>query len=200
MKVARIRLGKTKYKRKMFHLDHYRLSEHLFKEIVKSKNVNYWPAENFSKVVKKMRHFNRQQFSSEVWFRKKLHEKDIVSYLQNWPILNRFYADFYFPTRNLVIEIDGTGHHSTKELDKGRDALMRKVGINTIRIKSLNEIHATQILNWLSADDNLKFDFILNKKRKLKTWEPPILKREAFKPLVTFETNSPKYITRKKMV
>ena len=47
-----------------------------------------------------------------------------------------YFLDFFFPSRMLAIEIDGSSHLSRKEHDRQRDADFRSIGIRTIRIKN----------------------------------------------------------------
>jgi very-short-patch-repair endonuclease len=49
---------------------------------------------------------------------------------------NRFYmVDFYFPSLNLVIELDGTQHEQTIDYDKARDEFLTSTyGVKVIRI------------------------------------------------------------------
>lgn len=61
-------------------------------------------------------------------------------------------ADFYFKSRKLVIEIDGSAHDGQKGYEAGRDAwLLRVHGIRTIGIPNLtvlrNEREARQIIS-----------------------------------------------------
>lgn len=48
--------------------------------------------------------------------------------------LHGYIADFYFPTRCYVVELDGARHDADK--DAYRDEALRKKGIRTLRIKS----------------------------------------------------------------
>lgn len=47
-----------------------------------------------------------------------------------------YFLDFFFPSRMLAIEIDGSSHKYRKERDRQRDADFRSIGIRTIRIKN----------------------------------------------------------------
>lgn len=48
--------------------------------------------------------------------------------------LHGYIADFYFPTRSFVVELDGARHDVDKDAD--RDAALLNKGIRTLRIKS----------------------------------------------------------------
>lgn len=47
-----------------------------------------------------------------------------------------YFLDFFFPSRMLAIEIDGSVHRTQKEYDRRRDADFRSIGIRTIRVKN----------------------------------------------------------------
>lgn len=47
-----------------------------------------------------------------------------------------YFLDFFFPTRMIAVEIDGSVHRFKKEHDKKRDIDFRSIGIRTIRIKN----------------------------------------------------------------
>ena len=44
------------------------------------------------------------------------------------------WADFAFPSKNLIIELDGTQHRHTKEKDQIRDEYLTRNGWTVIRI------------------------------------------------------------------
>ena len=46
-----------------------------------------------------------------------------------------YYGDFYFPKRNLLIELDGSQHKETTEYDLERDRLILEYhGVKTLRV------------------------------------------------------------------
>ena len=50
-------------------------------------------------------------------------------------IIKTYYADFYFPNLNLIIELDGSQHQSTKKYDQDRDNYISKnYNVQIIRI------------------------------------------------------------------
>lgn len=49
--------------------------------------------------------------------------------------IKTYFADFYFPTLSLIIELDGTQHNNTVEYDQNRDEYIKSVyNINIVRI------------------------------------------------------------------
>ena len=47
-----------------------------------------------------------------------------------------FIADFYCAERNLIIELDGRIHDFQKDYDRGRDYVLAKLGLKTLRIEN----------------------------------------------------------------
>ncbi len=44
-----------------------------------------------------------------------------------------YIADFYCKEKNLIIELDGSGHLETKEYDKERDGYVETLGVKVLR-------------------------------------------------------------------
>jgi very-short-patch-repair endonuclease len=65
----------------------------------------------------------------------KIKEKQLGVNIKAQSIILGYIADFYCPSKKLVIEVDGKQHQLPKAVlyDKQRDAAMAKVGIKTIR-------------------------------------------------------------------
>jgi very-short-patch-repair endonuclease len=62
-----------------------------------------------------------------------------IEYIMEYQIYNKelkkyYYADFYFPTKSLIIELDGTQHKNTIEADSIRDNYIRSLGLTIIRV------------------------------------------------------------------
>lgn len=82
---------------------------------------------------------NRAQYPSEMKFKKMLRSRQIGStaeHIRNFPVLNRFFADFYFPHSNIVVEIDGNSHRDPvqREKDRTKDEALRRFGYRVFRI------------------------------------------------------------------
>ena len=54
--------------------------------------------------------------------------------------IGRFIADFYCPTKNLIIELDGSQHLDNKEYDQERTWYFESLGIKVIRFWN-NEVN-----------------------------------------------------------
>ena len=64
--------------------------------------------------------------------------------------MDKYTLDFYCPAKKLCIEVDGEQHMQTIEQDKNRDSDLRALGIEVIRIPSLDlfETHQPAINAW----------------------------------------------------
>ena len=53
---------------------------------------------------------------------------------------NNYCADFYFPNKNLILEVDGASHRNPtrKEKDRNRDNFFAFAGIKTIRLDNVS--------------------------------------------------------------
>jgi very-short-patch-repair endonuclease len=71
---------------------------------------------------------------------------------RQYPI-DKYFADFYFPEYNLVLEIDGLAYHSTPEAirhDDIRNKFMNNLGYTVVRVSgSLANRNPSGILNTL---------------------------------------------------
>lgn len=64
-----------------------------------------------------------------------------VEFHQQHPFKNErgtgyYYADFYFPVKNLIIELDGTHHNHPDQIihDERRDKHIKSLGVSIVRI------------------------------------------------------------------
>ena len=89
-------------------------------------------------VAETMRKLRKYLTNAEVCVARYLVEKDAY-FISQAPFKIRghlYFADFYFPSINTILEIDGSSHDSLekKMTDKKRDEAFASVGIKTIRI------------------------------------------------------------------
>lgn len=90
----------------------------------------------YEKLKERSASLNNSNFKSETWFCSLLSKvKTNIDCKRNFPILNRYFADFYFSKINLVIEIDGKSHDLSKDYDEKRDLLFSKRKLRVIRIR-----------------------------------------------------------------
>ena len=145
----------------------YYLSESYFCKI---HNVKALP---FEVVLKRINDLNKSNFKSEMWFIKLMAGITLnIDCRRNFPILNRFFADFFFPKINLAIEVDGKSHNDSKEYDEKRDELFKKRSIKVIRIRygDLKKAHeAIELIIDLHSTQNKKIKKkVKNSKHNLK--------------------------------
>lgn len=99
------------------------------------------------KVIKKgARELRRNMTDSEtlLWDQLRNRRFSGLKFLRQHPIvfkadykgLNYFIAGFYCHEKNTVIELDGPIHETTIEYDQFRDEELKKLGINTLRLKN----------------------------------------------------------------
>lgn len=113
---------------------------------------------------------NDSNFKSEMWFKSYLDKIEfstfrVLDVRRNYPILNRYFADFYILDLNLVIEIDGSSHDETYDYDKRRDELFRSRQLKVIRIKYLDDKRAEEIVKLISNMQLNKKSKALSKKK-----------------------------------
>ncbi len=52
--------------------------------------------------------------------------------------IDRYYLDFYCAEARLAVEVDGEQHHNRLELDAERDRRLAELGVETLRLRSLD--------------------------------------------------------------
>lgn len=115
----------------------------------------------FEIVLERHNQLNNSNFKSEIWFINLLNKIDSnidlnINCHRNYPVLNRYFADFFFNKINTVIEIDGKSHDFSKEYDDKRDELFRKRKFKVIRIKHGDLITAEKIIYNLIIEHQIK--------------------------------------------
>lgn len=70
----------------------------------------------------------------ELW--KRLRGKQLGVRFRHQHIILGFIADFYCPSKKLVIELDGEIHEQTKEYDWHRDTCFKSLGLKTLRFQN----------------------------------------------------------------
>lgn len=91
-------------------------------------------AENRKNLGRHRRSYMEQSF--ETWLNANgSPEFETEKSFKNHDLKKTYFADFYFPSLNLIIELDGTQHRNTMEADSIRDAYIKShYGITVIRI------------------------------------------------------------------
>mgnify|MGYP000956911506 CR=1 FL=1 len=101
---------------------------------------------DFNVIKKQARELRKNMTDSEVLLWEKLRNRRFsgLKFLRQHPIvfkadykgLNYFIADFYCHEKKTLIELDGPIHETTKEYDQFRDEELKRLGINTLRLKN----------------------------------------------------------------
>lgn len=52
--------------------------------------------------------------------------------------IGRYFLDFYCPEAKLCVEVDGEQHELRRDLDQARDEFLLSLGIETLRIPSID--------------------------------------------------------------
>lgn len=99
---------------------------------------------NIILLKKTRKRLNQSNFFSERWFTNLLDRMEVHTGLRikcctNYPILNRYFADFYFKDLKFVVEIDGNSHAGKEAYDELRDRRISMAGLKVLRIRSMNE-------------------------------------------------------------
>lgn len=169
----------------------YVYAEKHFEFITKTKRVFYWPPLKYEQLETIRYRLNKSDFPSEKWFQNQLIQRKIKGFLRNWPIANRFFADFYFPRANLIVEIDGKEH--TKDQDKKRDRIFRLCGFSVLRIPHLDHVKLREVIRKIENNSRCVSGFKLQRKKvsenDMYKYFPPEAKAvvstpEIFKPRV----------------
>ena len=107
----------------------------------------------FEVLHKRFKSLTQQNFKSESWFMEVMKIEGAGKTIQlrrNFPILNRYFADFYFNEIDVVVEIDGKSHSSSSDYDKKRDLLFSKRRMTVYRIKYLDLKEAKRVCQEIS--------------------------------------------------
>ena len=163
----------------------------------------------FDLITERHKKLNDSNFRSELWFIGLLKTISIkIDCHRNYPILNRYFADFFFNKINVVVEIDGKSHDDSKEYDDKRDAVFAKRNLKVIRVKFGDLIAAEKaIIEIISLNKNkneTKIKLIKSnkkvqlKKHKNKYWKRKQEKIQKEMDRMILATLSSKIIIRRK--
>lgn len=117
-------------------------------------------------IRERKKQLNKAKFQSEMWFWKLLKEHHISGYSRNVCIGKRFFGDFVFKKKKIIIEVDGNSHAFTKVYDLNRDFFLKDLGYKVIRVKYGDLINARKILGFLAACGFVRVSQILKEKEK----------------------------------
>jgi very-short-patch-repair endonuclease len=91
-------------------------------------------------LVQNARKLRRRMSLPEVllWKELKRSSGGVVKIKRQVPLLGKFIVDFYYQTKHIVFEIDGSVHRLRNEEDADRDAQLADNGYQVIRIPARN--------------------------------------------------------------
>ena len=81
------------------------------------------------------RELNRKDFPSEAWFERELKKKNVGAYERNFCLEKVFFGDFVWPSKRIVVELDGSSHNGKEEYDAKRDRFLRSRKWTVVRIR-----------------------------------------------------------------
>ena len=115
---------------------------------------------------------------AEKFFRNKLDDYAELSY-KIQEVIGYYIADFVFPTKMIILELDGSVHAKRKEYDKERDLFFKSIGFTVIRLSNLNcidyDLNNIQYFPFIPMDN---YEKIKEKWKNLKMATDKIAKRE----------------------
>jgi very-short-patch-repair endonuclease len=102
-------------------------------------NIEEKPKRPIQELKRFSRTNKKRDVSAESHFRQALLKQNI--HYQRQKVIDRFIIDFYFPKRNLIVEIDEKHHEYRKDYDKQRQLILEGYGYKVIRFKD-SEIYS----------------------------------------------------------
>jgi very-short-patch-repair endonuclease len=112
---------------------------------------------------------------AEIMFTKFLNNvgfKEQIDFFREFPF-SKYFCDFYFPQKQLVVEIDGKQHEEKERqrVDQEKDAFLKSKGIKVVRIKwSAVHIQSKEMfekIEILLKTENFEIDFKVFSDRQL---------------------------------
>lgn len=95
---------------------------------------------------------------------------------RNYPLANRFFGDYVWPEKKLVVELDGPIHESSKQYDRRRDTIIRSLGFKVFRLNSLDQSKWLEIVPILAQmEPATNWNFMGKPERHFKKYSLSIL-------------------------
>lgn len=115
---------------------------------------------NRTSITKLSKNLNTKINHSEEWFDNLLVlsrdlKSEHVILRKNYPIANRYFADYYIQEHKVAIEIDESSHDI--DYDNLRDEHFKKHEIKLVRIKYNDIDHSREVIKWLKASFGCNF-------------------------------------------
>lgn len=126
-----------------FDIKNRKLSEKSYKffsNITKeNKNFEHWPERSLNQLNSFQEILNNKNSEFELIMECLLIKLGLNKFIKNYPIANRFWADFYFPKQRIIIEVDDISHKKRTWKDEARDKAIWSMnfGIRVFRFSTL---------------------------------------------------------------
>ena len=124
----------------------------------------YWEITKNKLLVERAKNLRKAGNLSEVLFWKTFKDKSKLGFdIDRQVIIGNYIVDFFIPELGLVFEIDGSSHNDKLEYDAGRDAFMKDLDLQTIRIsdtdikKNMDSVYQFVLETVRKRENALKF-------------------------------------------
>ena len=67
-----------------------------------------------------------------------------VAFKRQVPLGDRYIADFFAPSKRLIVEVDGSVHRGSRAADRRRDEKLRRLGYRVVRVEASLVLHNLQ--------------------------------------------------------
>lgn len=152
------------------------------KLVLRFGNHDCLPLQFLNNIQKKLS--SRRNFSEE-WFESILinfNSKENVTLRRNFPVGNRYFADYLWPEMKIIIEIDDASHDLKLKKDLSRTKHLEAIGYKLCRIKYKNLPGALKVLERVFGIGNCHVVVdkgLCPQKRKYKSKTHLVLKPKA---------------------
>ena len=104
-----------------------------------NKAFIYWPERSLEQLNSFQEILNKKNSEFELIMECLLIKLGLTRFTRNYPIANRFYADFYFSKQRIIIEVDDISHKARTWKDEARDNAIwsLNLGIRVYRFSTL---------------------------------------------------------------
>lgn len=87
-------------------------------------------------ITARKKELNKSNFRSEREFERYLRDNRCFGFRKNLPLMNRYFGDFVWPSRMVVVEVDGAIHKEerAKKHDARKDQLLGEFGYTVFRV------------------------------------------------------------------
>jgi len=124
----------------------------------------YWEIPKNKLLTDRAKNLRKASNLAEVIFWKTFQDKDKLGFdIDRQVIIGNYIVDFFIPELGLVFEIDGGSHDDKIEYDAERDAFMKDLNLQVVRIldidikKNMGSVHNFVLETVCKRKDALKF-------------------------------------------